>query len=50
MNLGKYEYRVLWRNSTVQRTVISAVERIQVEQIINDVEDVFYKEFEKDIE
>lgn len=45
MNLGKYEYRVLWRNSTVKRTVISAVERIQVEQIINDVEDVFYKEF-----
>src|SRR5574344_2194480 len=45
MHLGKYEYRVLWRNSTVKRTVISAVERIQVEQIINDVEDVFYKEF-----
>lgn len=50
MTLGKYEYRVLWRNSTVQRTVTSAVERIQVEQIINDVEDVFYKEFKKDIE
>lgn len=50
MNLGKYEYRVLWRNSVIQKTVISAVERIQVEQIINDVEDVFYKEFKKDIE